>query len=192
MDVLRFAFIVPEWMMFAALLLVSVTYAVRLIVGIRPSARDGQIAMTVIAMMSMVQAVLYLLIWISGNRTGLNWLIRLNLLIFALALAVHSAIIIWQHGRNRNRHDRNIDRSDDRLNNLKPLADALIGAFDAASFDRMLRQFGKSREEITTANGLRNVVWDVLEAAERENWLGELKRSALAANPTNQRLLKVQ
>ena len=82
--------------------------------------------------------------------------------------------------------------SDDRLNNLKPLADALIGAFDAASFDRMLRQFGKSREEITTANGLRNVVWDVLEAAERENWLGELKRSALAANPTNQRLLKVQ
>ena len=113
MDILRYAFVVPEGVMFAALLLVSVTYGIRLIFGIRPSARDGHVAMSVIAMMSGVQAALYLLIWISGNRSGLNWLIRLNLLIFALSLAAHGAIIIGQHylhGRNRS-SNRDVDNS---------------------------------------------------------------------------------
>lgn len=115
LDGLRTTWIVPEGIMFFALLLVSAQYVLRLRLKIRPTAQDGRIAMTIIAFMFGVQALLYGLIWMSGNRSGLAWLIRLNLLFFAVLLNIHSGIIIWKyrHGTN-NRHyrtDRNIGGS---------------------------------------------------------------------------------
>lgn len=69
------------------------------------------------------------------------------------------------------------------------LINALISAFNLASFDRMLQlQCNREREEISTANGLRQIIFEVVGAAERENWMNELKQGALAANSSNQML----
>ena len=69
------------------------------------------------------------------------------------------------------------------------LVNALVVAFDLAGFDRMLRaECGRSRERITTASGLDEIVGDVVDSAEREGWLHLLKKGAVAANPTNEEL----
>lgn len=67
--------------------------------------------------------------------------------------------------------------------------EALLDAFDLASFDQMLLfQCERERQEITTASGLRNIVLEVVQAANREGWVEQLRQGALAANPTNVKL----
>ena len=69
------------------------------------------------------------------------------------------------------------------------ITSALLDAFDLAAFDRMLlTRVGRRREQITTANGLTQIVTDVVQHAIRENWLEELKQGARLANPKNERL----
>ena len=56
----------------------------------------------------------------------------------------------------------------------RAVVDALLSAFDLADFDRLLASIGKRREVISTANGLRRIVADVVAEAER----GRLIKSA--------------
>ncbi len=95
---------------------------------------------------------------------------------------------LWKEG---------IDPEHDEPTNSAPLYDdnfafinALLDAFDLASFDRMIRTIGKRREALTTANGLRAIAFDVVQVAQREGWLNDLKTKAVQANPNNSQLRK--
>lgn len=100
MDFLRFAFIVPEWLMALALGASALSFVVRLRTGAR-SADNGDTAFRLLAYMFGVQALLYVAIWVSGNRSGLAWLIRLNLLVSALALLAYNVKVVYEHYRDR-------------------------------------------------------------------------------------------
>jgi len=70
------------------------------------------------------------------------------------------------------------------------LNDALQKAFDPEGFDRMLTlRLDKKRHNIVSSQEFPEIVFQVIEAAERENWTADLVRGALEANPGNPQLL---
>lgn len=94
---------------------------------------------------------------------------------------------IWRLGA-----DPVLDEPTDSGNNSaefdKRFADALIGAFDLPSLDRVILTLNRRRENISTAGNKTAVIYDVVELASREGWLSDLKRAARAANPNNEQL----
>jgi hypothetical protein len=67
---------------------------------------------------------------------------------------------------------------------MEALRDALCKSFDLDSFDQLLRlRLDIDRELIVGREGLRTVVFKVLNTAIREGWQGELIRAACAYNP---------
>ena len=72
----------------------------------------------------------------------------------------------------------------------KDLNDALQKAFDPDGFDRMLTlRLDKKRHNIVSDQEFPEIVFQVIEAAERENWTADLVRGALEANPASPQLL---
>lgn len=70
------------------------------------------------------------------------------------------------------------------------LSEALQNAFDPGGFDRMLTQrVDKNRHNIVSDQEFPEIVFQVIETAERENWTANLIRGALEANPGNPQLL---
>ena len=70
------------------------------------------------------------------------------------------------------------------------LNEALLNAFDADSFERMLRfKLGKNLDHFVSPNeGFRTVVFEIVKSANREGWLNDLIEGAAAANPGNTQL----
>jgi hypothetical protein len=72
----------------------------------------------------------------------------------------------------------------------KELNDALQNAFDPDGFDRMLTlRLDKKRHNIVSDQEFPEIVFQVIETAERENWTADLVRGALETNPGNPQLL---
>ncbi len=70
------------------------------------------------------------------------------------------------------------------------LSEALQKAFDPDGFDRMLTlRLDKKRHNIVSDQEFPEIVFQVIEAAERENWTADLIRGALEANKANPQLL---
>ncbi len=66
------------------------------------------------------------------------------------------------------------------------LSQALRSAFDPDGFDRMLHQrVDKRRHDIVSDQEFAEIVYQVVEAADRENWLAKLIAGANEANPGN-------
>lgn len=66
------------------------------------------------------------------------------------------------------------------------LSKALCSAFDPDGFDRMLHQrVDKRRHDIVSDQEFPEIVYQVIEAADRENWLATLIAGAGEANPGN-------
>lgn len=75
---------------------------------------------------------------------------------------------------------------------FKALRDALLDAFDAASFAEMLRFELDRKVEHLAGNGrLRSVAFEVINAAEQQGWILDLVRGARIANPRNPSLYKL-
>ena len=69
------------------------------------------------------------------------------------------------------------------------LSKALQSAFDPNDFDRMLHQrVDKKRYDIVGDNEFPEIVYQVIEAADRQNWLAKLISGAKEANPNNAQL----
>jgi hypothetical protein len=69
------------------------------------------------------------------------------------------------------------------------LNEALRNAFDPEGFDRMLHQrVDKEREDYVGDKGFQEIVYQIIEAADRENWLAKLIAGAKEANPGNAQL----
>jgi hypothetical protein len=74
------------------------------------------------------------------------------------------------------------------------LVAALIDAYDLTNFRIMLRtELGKDLDQIIIAGGLaapnlQGMIFAVVGAAEREDWILDLIRGARSANPTNKML----
>ncbi|HET6892872.1 MAG TPA: effector-associated domain EAD1-containing protein, partial [Pyrinomonadaceae bacterium] len=69
------------------------------------------------------------------------------------------------------------------------LSKALQSAFDPNDFDRMLHQrVDKKRYDIVGDQEFPEIVYQVIEAADRENWLAKLISGAKEANPNNAQL----
>ena len=75
----------------------------------------------------------------------------------------------------------------------RDLPDALLSAFDANSFEQMLRMYFDTRLDEITGNddGMRSAVLDVIAYAELRSQTLQLVRAARAANPDNERLATV-
>ena len=69
---------------------------------------------------------------------------------------------------------------------IEALRNALLDAFDQASFDQMLLfQLDKSRAAIVADGAFRKVTFDLIQVARREGWALDLIRAAREYNPTN-------
>ena len=70
------------------------------------------------------------------------------------------------------------------------LNQALLNAFNADSFERMLRfKLGKNIDHFVSPNeGFRTIVFEIVKSANREGWLNDLIEGASAANPGNTQL----
>lgn len=66
----------------------------------------------------------------------------------------------------------------------------LLNAFDADSFERMLRfKLGKNLDHFVGPDAaFRTVVFEIVKIANREGWLNDLIAGAAAANPGNSQL----
>ncbi|MFD8597061.1 effector-associated domain EAD1-containing protein [Kitasatospora sp. NPDC059646] len=72
---------------------------------------------------------------------------------------------------------------------LKKASEAFQDAFDLDAFDRMLRfHLSRKRERISLGGSFAVVVFEVLDAADREGWLPALVAGAREANPGNPQL----
>jgi uncharacterized protein len=66
------------------------------------------------------------------------------------------------------------------------LCEALMSAFEEAALRQMLRfECNKILDEIKRGDRYRDVIFDLVELAEREDWIDCLIRGALADNPDN-------
>ena len=75
---------------------------------------------------------------------------------------------------------------------LKALRNALVDAFNPASFEQMLRfELNKKVENIAGSGPLNIVAYRVIDAAEMEGWTLDLIRAARIANPGNANLHQV-
>ena len=75
---------------------------------------------------------------------------------------------------------------------LKALRNALVGAFDSATFAQMLQfELDKKVENIAGSGPLNSVAFKVLDTAEMEGWTLDLVRAARVANPGNAKLHEV-
>ncbi|MGD8624869.1 MAG: effector-associated domain EAD1-containing protein, partial [Anaerolineae bacterium] len=71
----------------------------------------------------------------------------------------------------------------------KALSQALYDAFDLNSLATMLRvQLDRELDQITPAGQLWDAVYDVIAAAERQGWVGDLIRAALTWHPDSEPL----
>jgi hypothetical protein len=71
----------------------------------------------------------------------------------------------------------------------KELHEALLDAFTYATFERMLSyELDKMLENIAPRGSFEDVVFQVINAAQREGWLVDLIQGAHEANPGNQKL----
>ena len=75
---------------------------------------------------------------------------------------------------------------------LRALRNALVDAFNSASFEQMLRfELDKKVENIAGSGPLNTVAFKVIDAAEMEGWTLDLVRAARIANPSNASLHQV-
>ena len=75
---------------------------------------------------------------------------------------------------------------------LRTLRNALVDAFNATSFEQMLRfELNKKLENIAGSGPLNSVTFKVIDAAEMEGWTLDLVRAARIANPGNASLHQV-
>ena len=69
---------------------------------------------------------------------------------------------------------------------LRALRNALVDAFNSATFEQMLRfELNKKVENIAGSGPLNSVAFKVIDAAEMEGWTLELVRAARMTNPGN-------
>src|SRR5438132_951576 len=68
--------------------------------------------------------------------------------------------------------------------------DALRAAYNAAGLRQMLRtRLGKRLDEISLGGDFKQIVFELLEAAEREGFIQRLVVAARQSNPDNEQLL---
>jgi hypothetical protein len=71
------------------------------------------------------------------------------------------------------------------LEGIKAALRALLQALGLAKVDQIVEIAARrTRERITTANGLDNIVWDIVSDAERRNWLRALAETAGTKEPS--------
>ena len=67
---------------------------------------------------------------------------------------------------------------------IRALRNALVDAFNSASFEQMLRfELNKKVENIAGSGPLNTVAFKVIDLAEMEGWTPDLVRAARFANP---------
>ena len=75
---------------------------------------------------------------------------------------------------------------------LRALRNALVDAFNPASFEQMLRfELNKKVENIAGSGPLNSVAFKVIDAAEMEGWTLDLVRAARITNPGNASLHQI-
>jgi hypothetical protein len=75
---------------------------------------------------------------------------------------------------------------------LRALRNALVDAFNASTFEQMLRfELDKKLENIAGSGPLNTVTFKVIDAAEMEGWTLDLVRAARVTNPGNASLHQV-
>lgn len=109
-DGLRALFIVPERIMSGALLLGALSCALWVMIAKNAASDACNLAVILAAIVRLMMilgailtamSALYLLIAITGNRQGLNWIVRIGLLTLPITLAIFNVLVAWQY-RNGN------------------------------------------------------------------------------------------
>lgn len=73
----------------------------------------------------------------------------------------------------------------------KQLYEALLGAFNHSSLKQMVRWgLNKQLDHLVAQGSLSNMIFGLIEVAEREEWVVDLTHAAHKANPGNQKLAR--
>jgi len=93
-DGLRNLFLIPEWLMALSLISTAITCFVRWRWKIT---KEGIPGMVLTGILFGNMGMLYFLIFLSGDRTGLGWILRLWLFTGALVFFLFNVKAIWEY-----------------------------------------------------------------------------------------------